>query len=319
MPRGSSPIDAAAATADEASRRRLVSGRVLRRAFPVLERLGIHLTPVHFYQPVPDTRMLGDDVWERRSALVGIDLRVEQQLELLDDLAAAFGTSIEPLPVRPTGSAHGFYVANETFGEVDAELFCFLIHRHRPRRIVEIGSGYSTMLAAQTLLDVAARHDESPGELIAIEPYPSPVLQQGFPGLTRLVTSPDLRSIGPELVAELQDGDILFIDSTHVLHIGSDVRTELLQLVPLLAPGVLVHVHDVFLPMEYPRRWVMENRWFWTEQYMLQAFLTGNSSFEVIWASHLMHLDHPDRLAAAIPTYDPRGSAPGSFWLRRVR
>lgn len=297
---------------------RVLSPRVLRRAYPIFERLGVHVTPVHFYQPVPDTRTLGGELWTRRSELVGIDLRVDDQLALLDEIHAARGDA-PPLPRGATGAAHRFHLDNGTFGDVDAEVLRHLIHHHRPRRIVEIGSGYSTMLAAQALLEVADQHGEPPGELVAIEPYPSEVLRHGFPGLSRLVPSSDLAAIAPPLVCELQAGDILFIDSTHVLHLASDVRTELLRLVPLVAPGVLVHVHDIFFPLEYPRRWVMENRWFWTEQYLLQAFLIGNQSFDVVWASHLMHVDHPERLAAAIDSYDPERSAPGSFWFRRVR
>jgi hypothetical protein len=114
----------------------------------------------------------------------------------------------------------------------------------------------------------------------------------------------------------LGENDILFIDSTHVLRIGSDVQYEFLEVLPRLRPGVYVHIHDIFMPAEYPEAWVRREHRFWTEQYLLQAFLCYNGAFEVIWAGSYMHLKHPDELAAAFASYGP-GRHPGSFWIRR--
>lgn len=136
----------------------------------------------------------------------------------------------------------------------------------------------------------------------------------------------------------LERNDILFIDFSHILSIGSDVRYEYLDLLPRLKPGVLIHFHDIFLPAEYPQKWVLNFHRFWNEQYLLQAFLTFNTEFEVLWAGNFMHLNHSDLLAATIPSYkqelgklprsvEPRtislGGAlpvecqPKSFWIRR--
>ena len=98
---------------------------------------------------------------------------------------------------------------------------------------------------------------------------------------------------------------------------GSDVQFEFLEVLPRLAKGVLVHLHDIFLPAEYPRNWVMRDRRFWNEQYLLQAFLAFNSGFEVVWAGSWMHLNHSDRLTHAFPSYDAKSVWPGSFWIRR--
>lgn len=117
----------------------------------------------------------------------------------------------------------------------------------------------------------------------------------------------------------LGENDILFIESSHVLRIGSDVQYEFLEILPRLRPGVLVHVHDVFLPVEYLRRWVMEERRFWNEQYLLQAFLAFNSAFQVVWGGAYMSLRNPDALRSAFPRHDLRNTSPGSFWIRRVR
>ena len=116
-----------------------------------------------------------------------------------------------------------------------------------------------------------------------------------------------------------ENHDILFIDSSHVLRIGGDVQYEYLEILPRLARGVIVHSHDIFLPAEYPRHWVLEEHKFWTEQYLLQAFLAFNDSFEVLWAGSYMHLKHPEKLEEAFSSYKRERTLPGSFWMRKVK
>jgi hypothetical protein len=152
---------------------------------------------------------------------------------------------------------------------------------------------------------------------VAIEPYPNAVLSAGVPGVQ--LRAVPLEAVPLQDFAALGENDILFIDSTHVLRIGGDVQYEILELLPRLRPGVNVHVHDIFLPAEYPRRWVMEHRRFWTEQYVLQAFLAFNDAFRITWGSGFMHLRHPDLLAEAFPSYRRPEIGPGSLWMRRVR
>jgi hypothetical protein len=111
---------------------------------------------------------------------------------------------------------------------------------------------------------------------------------------------------------------VLFIDSSHVVQVGGDVTHLFFQVLPRLAPGVVVHLHDIFLPREYPRAWVMEQHRFWTEQYLLQAFLRFNREFEILLSAGWLSAHHPEALAAAIPSWDAERSRPGSFWMRRV-
>jgi hypothetical protein len=191
-----------------------------------------------------------------------------------------------------------------------------MVRSLKPRRILEIGSGHSTLLSAQAIL---ANTSEDPGyrcELRAIEPYPSEILRRGFPGLSRLVTAP-VQDVPIADFLELGADDILFIDSSHVLSIGGDVRYEYLEVLPRLNPGVVVHVHDIFLPAEYPEEWVRRQHRFWNEQYLLQALLVGNSGFEVLWGSSFMHLRHPEALERAFRSYRREERWPASFWLRR--
>jgi hypothetical protein len=113
----------------------------------------------------------------------------------------------------------------------------------------------------------------------------------------------------------LEAGDILFIDSSHVVKTGSDVNYLFLEVLPRLKPGVVIHVHDIFLPHEFPKAWVMDLHLFWTEQYLLQAFLTHNAEFEVLFANAYMGARHQTEMQRTFPRSQWWGG--GSFWLRR--
>jgi len=145
--------------------------------------------------------------------------------------------------------------------------------------------------------------NENSAELIAIEPYPNEVLRRGFPGLSRLIPR-KVEEVDLSQFDELKQNDILFIDSSHVLRIGNDVQYEYLEVLPRINKGIIIHIHDIFLPMEYPKNWVLKMHRFWSEQYLLQAFLAFNSAFEILWAGSYMHLRHPDQLEKAFSSYN---------------
>jgi hypothetical protein len=137
------------------------------------------------------------------------------------------------------------------------------------------------------------------------------------PGVSEVIVAP-LQEVPMSRFTGLGANDILFVDSTHVLKAGSDVQLEYLEILPRLATGVLVHIHDIFLPMEYPRQWVVENKWFWNEQYLLQAFLAFNSAFRVRLMASLLHQRHPARLRASFGSYEQNRHQPASCWIQRV-
>ena len=182
--------------------------------------------------------------------------------------------------------------------------------------MIEIGSGYSTLIASQ-----AARANATDGhstQITAIEPNPREFLVN-LAGDRWQLTRSRVEDVPLSVFDELAANDILFIDSSHVVRIGGDVVYEFLEIIPRLPPGVIVHIHDIFLPFEYPRDWVMQRRRFWTEQYLLQALLTCNSEFKVLVANHLLHRDHPELLTRLFSSYSPTGHTPASFWIRRSR
>ena len=281
------------------------------------QRMGFHVTPNSFYHPVPDTRKLTEDLWSKRSELAGIDLNEQKQLELLSLFESKLKNEYELFPRNRTTIPYEYFVDNLAFTSVDGEILYCMIRHFKPRRIYEIGSGISTYLSAQAVLKNAEEDSGYKCELVAIEPYPNKILEAGFPGLSKLI-SKEVQDVPLSEFEKLTENDILFIDSSHVLRIGSDVQYEYLEILPRLNKGVIVHAHDIFLPAEYPKEWVLRRHRFWNEQYLLQAFLALNQSFEILWTGSYMHLNYPDKLEVAFSSYNRNERWPGSFWMIRT-
>ena len=279
-----------------------------REIFPLWERHGFHGTPAHFYQPIPDTRSLAETLWKRPSKLVGIDMNEPTQLDLVRQRFPKFRDEYEQLPAEPTQKSGRFYLNNGLFGGLDA-LVAYCMARHfQPRSIVEIGSGFSSLILGEGLAK-----NNNPG-LVCIDPSPQDFLRHNFPGLDSLIEK-RVQDVDFDFFSQLNSNDILFIDSSHTVKIGGDVNYLFLEVLPRLKPGVIVHIHDIFLPFEYRRDWVMEQFRFWTEQYLLQGFLMFNSEFEVLMANSYLNHYHQEDLKSTFPTLPSwRG---GSFWMRR--
>lgn len=281
---------------------------VYPKQFRLWEEHGFHLSPVHFYYPTPDTRTLKEDVWKEESALAGVDMNDEVQLRFLREVFPRYRDEYERFPLARTDTPHEYYFQNPMFAGYDAlALYCMVRH-FRPDTVLEVGSGFSTRVSARAALE------NGHTRVISIEPYPDEVLKEGFPGLTSLVPE-KVQDVDLARFEELGSGDVLFIDSSHVAKIGGDVNYLYLEVLPRLKPGVVVHVHDIFFPLEYPRHWVMNQLRFWNEQYLLQAFLAFNSEYEVLLCNSYLNRKHGEELRAALPA-ESRGGG-GSFWMRR--
>ena len=289
-------------------------GTLKQRAdlFSRLQALGWHLLPAHFYSPVPDTSSLPPELWGARfDDVPGWSLNEPVQLDILSNLAQ-FAGELEELR-KGSGDSGGFDWNNSAFNAADASLYYGVIRLFRPARIIEVGAGHSTCIAALAALRNGAT------ALEAIEPYPQAFLTAGVPGLQKLIQQP-VQAVPPATFSALEANDILFVDSSHVCKVGSDVNYLILQILPRLKPGVIVHFHDIFLPWNMPRDWIERHHLFWNEQYLLLAFLQGNKDFEVILASHYLGMCHPQQLKQAFPYVDITLQSPGggSFWIRRI-
>jgi hypothetical protein len=282
--------------------------RSKRSVFQLWEQHGFHVTPVHFYQPIPDTRSLPETLWNRPSELVGIDMNDRVQLDLLQKHFPKFRREYEAFPTKPAEPSNRFHLNNGLFDGVDALVAYCMVRHFQPRLIIEIGSGFSSLLLGE-----AATKNNTSG-LVCIEPFPQDFLKNGVPGLHSLIEK-KVQDIDLGFFSQLAPGDLLFIDSSHTVKIGGDVNYLFLEVLPRLKPGVIVHVHDIFLPFDYPRDWVMDEFRFWTEQYLLQAFLSFNSEFEVLMANAYLAHNYMEELKATFANSPWRGG--GSFWMRR--
>jgi len=283
---------------------RCIRSGSFREIFSLWERRGFHVTPVHFYQPIPETQSLPETLWNRPSELVGIDMNGTMQLDLLRNHFSKFRDEYNKLPVEPPPGE------KRPFHGVDALVAYCMVRHFQPRLIIEVGSGFSSLVLGQA----AAKNKNS--ALICIDPFPGELLRErdNIPALQSLIET-KVQDVDLEFFSQLGSGDILFIDSSHTVKIGGDVNYLFLEVLPRLNPGVIVHVHDIFFPFEYRRDWVLDEFRFWTEQYLLQAFLTFNSEFEVLLASYYLSRYHEEHLRAAFPNL-PRWVG-GSFWMRR--
>jgi predicted O-methyltransferase YrrM len=271
-------------------RRVVAAFRLLRRG---ASRVGLHVLPKSFYSAIPDVPSLPAGTFERRSPLTGLRLDLDAQLAWAGEHLAA--------PMRafaPPDAA--------TYGPVDSTVLYGMVRALRPARVVELGSGASTLVTAQAL------RANGSGELDVFDPYPG----DGVDAVARLhrVRAQD---VPLETFDSLRAGDVLFVDTTHTVKIGSDVNFVVLEVLPRLAPGVVVHFHDIFLPYEYPRRWLEDFGLYWAEQYLLQAFLSMNAGYEVLLAVTALARDRADAFAAILPD-GARHRAGAAFWLRRA-
>jgi len=268
---------------------------------------GIHVTPVHFYSPVPDTSRLPDAVWEKQTELSGIDVAESSQLSLLASFKR-FQGEYNSLPYGPTSRTGEFYLDNPMFSGTDALVLYCMIRHLQPSSVVEVGAGFSTRL----LVDAARRN--GPTRIVSIEPHPDEVLRRELLPITLIDRR--VQDVPVSLFESLQRNDVLFIDSSHVVSIDGDVPYLFLEVLPRLRPGVLVHVHDIFLPRQLPREWVVERMRFWCEQELLQAFLAFNQEFEVVLANSYLGLRHEAAMRDVFPRSPWWGG--GSFWMRRA-
>ena len=268
---------------------------------------GFQIRGNHYYEPTYSEADLPADTSGERS-LPGLDLNEAGQLRLLEQLR--YGPELLAIPDHAGEGAFGY--VNRMFGYGDAELYYSLIRLKKPRRIIEIGSGQSTLVALMAI-DANRREDDGYDcAITCIEPYEAAWLER----LGVEVVRERVEQVALSRFDALGDGDILFIDSSHVIRPHGDVLRELHEIVPRLKPGVLVQVHDIFTPRDYPELWLRNNRRLWNEQYLLESFLAFNSRFEVICAANWLKHNHFHAIAQACPVLGAHPQAePGSFWF----
>ena len=275
-----------------------------------LMNVGVFPIRTHYYEPQFDNRNPKSAFSEDRN-LPGIDWNVSGQLETLERFNLAGELADVP---REKPGQRAFYMNNGAFESGDAEYWYQMIRTIKPKRIIEIGSGHSTLMAKKAI-DRNATDDAGSGrsEHICIEPYEMPWLEEvGVSVVRKRVEELEL-----SFFARLQENDILFIDSTHVIRPQGDVLFEYLQVLPSLKKGVIVHIHDIFSPKNYPSQWLVDEVRLWNEQYLLEAFLTHNRDWQIVGALNYLRHKHYEKLKAVAPSLSPERE-PGSFYIQKI-
>ncbi len=270
--------------------------------------------PGHFYSPLPLLEEFEADhariyAPARRPTVPGIELDDEGHLGLLEAFAELYGAM--PFREEP-GDDRRYHLGNGVFEYGDGIFLYSMLRHHRPRRVIEVGSGFSSA----AMLDVSELFLDDALELTLVEPHPERLRSLLWPGDDRRVTLIEQRvqDVPADTYDVLERGDVLFVDSTHVSKVGSDVNHLLFEVLPALRPGVLVHIHDIGYPFEYPAKWVREGR-AWNEAYLVRAFLQFNAEFEVTFFGQYAQRFHEDFIAARLPLALAKPS--GSLWIRR--
>lgn len=287
--------------------------RLARRGLRWLgRRLGYDVVLRSPYSPIPSVPAAGDASWTQGSAMPGVALDLEAQLAILGGPLAGFLRELEGLLESPP-EGWRFDPANGYFQGADAAVLWAMLRRSRPRRVIEVGAGMSTVIAAAALARNAA--EGSACRLVAVDPAPRLDGLAGLDGLAELRVC-SATEVTLDEYLELEAGDILLVDSSHTVKRGSEVNFLVLEVLPRLRPGVRVHFHDVFLPFDYPREW-FERGTFLAEQYLLHAFLVDNPAWEVELALQAMWRAAPERFTALVRVPESHPFGRSSLWMRR--
>jgi hypothetical protein len=266
----------------------------------------------HYYEPLINPVKHLRYPLDRDRHLPGIDMNIEGQLEVLKKFK--YSHELLKLPMSNPGSEGKFYFNNQSFESGDAEYWYDVIRTYKPSRIIEIGSGFSTLIAQEAIKKNKEENAAYSVEHICIEPYEQPWLEKTGAKIVRK----KVEDLELSLFQSLGPNDVLFIDSSHMVRPQGDVLFEFLEILPLIKSGVLVHVHDIFSPRDYPREWIVNDHKLWNEQYLLEAFLSMNDRFEVIGALNYLSHHHVELFRNACPVFAKEaGREPGSFWMRR--
>ncbi|MFJ2739477.1 class I SAM-dependent methyltransferase [Streptomyces sp. NPDC087440] len=291
--------------------------RAATAANRLFSRLGVLVSPRHYYSSAPDLRALEQSraQWCAPSELPGIRVDLDAQIEWLRRACLPYATEYEGNALYRRSAASG-----PGYGYVEAQALHGILRSVKPRRYLEVGSGVSTRIALRAL-ELNAEEGEG-GDVVCVEPYPRPWLADD-PRVT-LHRSP-VQSVDLDVFTSLGAGDVLFIDSSHVVGPGADTNFLVLEVLPRLAAGVIVHIHDIYLPYDYQRD-LLDSPFHWAETSLVRAFLTGNDRVGILACLSHLHYDRTDDLRKVFPEYRPQsdrdglgaggGHFPASLWLR---
>lgn len=293
-------------------RRRLSRGlrdlgkNLLRRVFELGQRAGFDILPRHFYSSVPDIRQLrSTESWRQPRSMAGV-----AGLDL--DSQTAFLRSLLPAPVQERlreRDIHRWACKQNGatgYGPTEAALLYAFVATQRPARVVQVGAGVAT-----AVMLAAAEDFGFEVAITCIDPYPTELLRRLAAECRIGLVEARAQDVALETLTGVGAGDLLFVDSTHTVKPDSEVNRIILEVLPRLSAGVVVHFHDIWFPYDYPRDLLDETLFFWTESVLLHAYLAGNPRVRVLMATSMLHYSAQDELVALVPRYQPQRDTDG--------
>jgi hypothetical protein len=276
----------------------------------ILLNIGVFPILDHYYEPLFNMNRLKHSLRDNRP-LEGIQFNIPEQLILLKSFN--YNPEIIEIAKLPE-SEMNYSFSNDTYLSGDSDYLYNIIRYSKPKRIIEIGSGHSTLMAQHALSKNYLESTKNKCDHICIEPFENKWLENlPVKVVRKLVEECDL-----DLFKSLGENDILFIDSSHIIRPQGDVLFEYLRILPALNKGVIVHIHDIFSPKDYLDQWYINGTLFWNEQYILEAFLTMNESYKVIGALNYLKHNNYNELLEKCPMLSV-DREPGSFWIKKIK
>jgi hypothetical protein len=265
----------------------------------------------HYYQPMINAgKHLRKPLGEDRD-LPGIDWNEKEQLRILDKLN--YSQELDAFAnEKSSDGSFRFGYDNPSIAQGDANYLYAMIRHSKPKKVIEVGCGHSTLLSLEAERKNKTDNPSDTCEHICIEPFEMPWLEK----LGVTVHRKKVEEVDLPFFSQLSAGDILFIDSSHMIRPQGDVLFEFLQILPTLNSGVVIHVHDIFSPKDYPKEWIVDDHIFWNEQYLLEAFLSCNDQFKILGAVNYLKHHHTELFHQKFPASARiKDDEPGSFWF----
>lgn len=281
----------------------------------ICRKFGFQPLLVHYYSPIPQYELIPESYFTTEQNFPGFKID-RQKINVVMETLASYQSECD-WPERANNPST-YYSQNPNFGYSSAAILHSMIRAYQTKKIIEIGSGYSSLISLEA---IKKNYPDNQYELICIEPFPSQWLTDICSSHERVkLLSKKAESVNLEVYLGLEENDILFIDSSHVAKLNSDVNFLFLQVLPRLSKNVIIHIHDIYIPYEYPQiHFYGQHKKFWNEQYMLQAFMTNNNQFEIIFPGYYVQSNMAEAFQATFPKYNSKiHRKTSSFWLKKV-
>lgn len=280
----------------------------------LLKKYGLYrlaFPPGHFASPIPNPEEVLNDkqLFDEDQVIADINLNESGQM----DLFSQFGDILNNNIYNNSSGDTRYHFENGMLGPMDGLMLYSMIRYFNPKKIVEVGSGYSSAI----MLDVNNNFRNNDMDLTFIEPYPdrlkSLLREEDFSAVT--ILEEKIQQVDLTIFDALEANDILFLDTSHIVKTGSDVNFWLFNILPRLKPGVIIHIHDIFWPFEYPKEWIRQQKCY-TELYLIRAFLMNNKDYEIQLFNNYLQKRYPEIVEKQLPVL--MNTQGGSIWLKKV-